>query len=118
MTTYALLVKQAVDTAANWAFSNPVLLNGELGHESDTKKYKLGDGLTNWNDLVYSSVDWVDILNLPTEFPPTTHGHPWESISGPPATYPPSTHDHTNLTGLQVYLLILRLRHLAMLPAT
>lgn len=39
--------------ASQWAVTNPVLESGELGIETDTKKLKLGDGRTAWNDLVY-----------------------------------------------------------------
>lgn len=34
------------DTAAKWTEVNPVLLKGEVGIESDTKKMKVGDGST------------------------------------------------------------------------
>lgn len=42
------------DTAANWTNSNPVLLKGELGLETDTNKFKIGDGVKAWKDLAYS----------------------------------------------------------------
>lgn len=38
-------------TAAEWASANPVLLDGEPGLETDTRKLKFGDGVTAWNDL-------------------------------------------------------------------
>lgn len=41
------------DTAANWASVNPVLLEGEVGIETDTRKQKFGDGVTAWNSLAY-----------------------------------------------------------------
>lgn len=41
------------DTAANWTSVNPVLLEGEVGIETDTKKQKIGNGLTPWNNLAY-----------------------------------------------------------------
>lgn len=41
------------DTAANWTSVNPVLLEGEVGIETDTKKQKIGDGSTPWNNLAY-----------------------------------------------------------------
>lgn len=41
------------DTAANWTSVNPVLLEGEVGIETDTKKQKIGDGSTPWNGLQY-----------------------------------------------------------------
>lgn len=40
-------------TAAQWAAANPVLGSGELGYETDTKYFKLGDGVTAWNSLDY-----------------------------------------------------------------
>ncbi len=46
---------QRNDTSTNWATANPVLATGEVGWESDTKKFKLGDGVTAWNSLAYAS---------------------------------------------------------------
>lgn len=48
-------VLQRRDTAANWAAANPILAEGELGIVTDTKGYKIGDGVTHWNDLAYPS---------------------------------------------------------------
>lgn len=42
------------DTAANWTSTNPTLAAGELGFESDTLKFKIGDGSTAWASLKYS----------------------------------------------------------------
>lgn len=42
--------------AVNWSTKNPVLLKGEMGIESDTRKIKIGDGVTAWNDLLYANV--------------------------------------------------------------
>ena len=52
-TTVKVQIQQRVDTASNWTNANPTLLAGEVGHESDTKKYKLGDGSTAWTSLDY-----------------------------------------------------------------
>lgn len=41
-------------TSSEWTTSNPILLNGELGFETDTKKFKIGDGVNSWNLLIYS----------------------------------------------------------------
>lgn len=47
-------MKQRIDTKANWASSNPVLLKGELGIVSDDPNlYKVGDGATAWNALPF-----------------------------------------------------------------
>ena len=42
------------DTAANWASANPTLTTGELGYETNTGKFKIGDNATAWNSLAYS----------------------------------------------------------------
>lgn len=47
--------QQAPYTAAQLTQTNPVLLDGEVMHESDTGKYKIGDGRTAWNNLPYKS---------------------------------------------------------------
>lgn len=38
-------------TAASADVSNPILRDGEPGWEKDTKVFKIGDGVTPWNDL-------------------------------------------------------------------
>jgi hypothetical protein len=43
------------DTAANWTIDNPVLALGETGWETDTRRVKLGDGTTAWNDLPFAA---------------------------------------------------------------
>lgn len=48
------------DTAAQWSLHNPVLLDGEIGIESDTHRFKLGDGTTAWSSLLYSSRSLAD----------------------------------------------------------
>ena len=39
------------DTEANWAYYDPILLEGEIGFVTDSVHYKLGDGVHAWNDL-------------------------------------------------------------------
>ena len=51
--TLNALQKQRRDTASNWTSNNTVLLAGELGYETDTKKFKIGDGSTAWQSLDY-----------------------------------------------------------------
>lgn len=46
--------QQKRDTAANWTTDDPTLLSGEFGVETDTGKYKIGDGTTAWTSLVYA----------------------------------------------------------------
>lgn len=44
------------DTAARWKEINPILLEGELGLESDTLNAKIGDGVHTWKELDYAKV--------------------------------------------------------------
>lgn len=49
--------------ASEWTSANPVLMEGELGLELDTGKYKIGNGSTAWNSLSYSSLPSTAISN-------------------------------------------------------
>ena len=40
-------------TTAEWETENPILLKGEMGYDSTSKRYKIGDGVKNWNKLQY-----------------------------------------------------------------
>ena len=51
------------DTAANWTAKNPVLMVGELGFEIDTNKFKIGDGVKNWNALEYAVKDEIALTD-------------------------------------------------------
>ena len=46
-------IQLRTDITTSWAAANPILLSGEMGIESDTGKYKVGDGASAWNDLSY-----------------------------------------------------------------
>ena len=72
-------------TAAAWAAANPVLADGEIGLEKDTRLLRFGDGVTAWNDLpALSGGDSGSVLTLaedlatdpvnaaPTAFGPVT----------------------------------------------
>lgn len=73
MTTPAIM-RQRRDTAANWTSVNPILENGQLGIETDTRLAKFGDGATAWNSLPYC---WAL----------ASHTHAWSDItSGVPTT--------------------------------
>ena len=53
----ATRMQQRRGTAAQWISTNsgagPVLNAGEMGWESDTNKFKIGDGVNNWTSLDY-----------------------------------------------------------------
>ena len=48
--------QQKFDTAANWAKSTIVLLAGEMAIESDTGKFKFGDGKKTYAELSYVGI--------------------------------------------------------------
>lgn len=50
-------------TASQWYDKNPVLKNGELGIEIDTKKIKVGNGTNQWRSLNYINVVPADFAN-------------------------------------------------------
>lgn len=52
-------------TAAQWTTANPILAAREPGVETDTKKSKVGDGVTAWNALPYTKVAWSDVDGKP-----------------------------------------------------
>lgn len=49
----ATRMQQRRGTAAQWTSANPILNIGEIGFESDTNKFKMGDGVNHWADLDY-----------------------------------------------------------------
>jgi len=44
------------DTAANWTSANPTLAEGEIGIETDTEQFKIGNGADAWDDLIYAGI--------------------------------------------------------------
>jgi hypothetical protein len=48
------LIQLRSDTAANWTSTNPILAVGEMGFETDTNLFKIGDGSTLWTSLLYA----------------------------------------------------------------
>lgn len=57
--------------AAEWAALNEVLLERELGLETDTRKFKFGTGVTPWNALEYAGgggggAKWLNGSAAPT----------------------------------------------------
>ena len=52
------------DTAENWSNSTGVLLKGEIGIEIDTRKFKIGDGTSDWQALPYANMSIEEIESL------------------------------------------------------
>jgi Major tropism determinant N-terminal domain len=77
------IIQHKRGTSSNWTTQDPVLAVGEIGYETNTGKFKIGDGTTAWSGLSYFStsaggsgtVTSVD-MSVPTGL----------SISGNPVT--------------------------------
>ena len=55
----AVRIQMRRDTAAAWTAANPILAAGEMGLETDTTYYKIGNGSTAWNSLSYGAYNGV-----------------------------------------------------------
>jgi hypothetical protein len=69
------LIQLRGGTAAAWTAANPILAEREMGIETDTWLYKIGDGVTNWVSLAYTSLRLVDegtIINFADQSHPST----------------------------------------------
>ena len=51
----AVIIQFRNGTAQAWFAANPVLLPGEIGVETDTDLFKIGNGTTAWNALPYAN---------------------------------------------------------------
>jgi hypothetical protein len=49
----ATRMQQRRGTAQQWTTANPILAAGEIGFESGTNKFKIGDGVNTWSSLTY-----------------------------------------------------------------
>lgn len=58
----ATRMQQRRGTASQWTSANPILAAGEIGYETDTNKFKIGDGTTAWGSLSYfiNAADLID----------------------------------------------------------
>ena len=55
MSTVRIQVRRGV--AADWTSVNPILAAGEMGVETDTNKFKFGNGTGAWTTLAYAASD-------------------------------------------------------------
>lgn len=64
--SFAATIKLRGDTAANWTSEDPTLSAREVGLETDTKRFKVGDGATAWTSLAYAVPDISSTGDLTT----------------------------------------------------
>lgn len=60
----AVQIQLRNDTAADWTAANPTLMVGEFGLETDTRRFKIGDGVTAWNSLGYGALDVPSLVSV------------------------------------------------------
>jgi len=79
-------------TYQEWHDTNPVLAMAEPGFESDTGMFKIGDGSTPWNDLLYMSCCIDGVTPTPTKTPtPTPTKTPTPTPTKTPTPTPTKT---------------------------
>lgn len=71
MTTLNAKVILNVKTAAEWANSTEILLEGELGIESDTRLIKIGNGVDTYPNLPYTAASDINDIEGVTVTNPT-----------------------------------------------
>lgn len=77
-------LQQRYNESSTWERINPILQAGEIGIESNTGKFKCGDGRRKWNELDYAAGDRFNCLfadnvnNIPD-----ANEHPWEIMIVP-----------------------------------
>ena len=65
----AIRIQLRRDTAANWTSSNPVLRAGELGIETDTLKFKIGNGSSTWTQIAnYANITSTGLSNSLSDY--------------------------------------------------
>lgn len=62
------------DTAANWTTNNPTPASGEPCFETDTGKFKIGDGVTTYNNLSYQGENSAPTNMMTTDTDQTITG--------------------------------------------
>ena len=51
-----IIIQLRRDTASNWSANNPIIAEGEIGIETDTGKFKLGNGANSWSTISYGGI--------------------------------------------------------------
>ena len=82
----AIRMQQRRGTLSQWAAANPVLAAGEIGWESDTNKFKIGDGVNQWDDLQYFTAGSGDDGSLEDYIPLTAIGVTVAPVASPTFT--------------------------------
>lgn len=65
MATNNVKIQQRVDTKENWNESSAILLKNEIAFESESGRYKIGDGVSTWSELpLFGGGEYSDVNNV------------------------------------------------------
>lgn len=59
----AVRIQLRRDSAENWELNNPILAQGEIGLDLTTGNFKIGNGVNQWTQLNYFSVEVEDVIS-------------------------------------------------------
>jgi hypothetical protein len=97
------LIQNRRDTAANWDSVNPILASGEFGVETDTNKFKIGDGVTDWQNLAYQGSQGIPAGGTSgqvlTKLSSTNYDIAWADATGASSSATQLKHLVRNTTG-------------------
>jgi hypothetical protein len=86
------------DTESNWTSNNPTLASGEMGIETDTDQFKIGDGSTVWSSLAYGGI--VGPAGVTTATSPLAYNAGTQTVSIDLSAYDTSTEVDGKITAL------------------
>lgn len=69
--------------STQWTSNNTLLADGEMGIETDTSLFKIGNGSTAWNSLAYGGIRGVTGPTGPLAIGPTGFTGPASFVTGP-----------------------------------
>jgi len=69
--------------STQWSSSNTILASGEMGIETDTSLFKIGNGSTAWNSLAYGGIKGSTGPTGPVAIGPTGFTGPASFVTGP-----------------------------------
>ena len=97
------LIQNRRDTAYNWTTVNPTLAEGEFGVETDTNKFKIGDGITIWQNLPYQGANALPAGGttgqILTKLSSSNYDVTWQDASGVTTAASQVKHIVRNSTG-------------------
>lgn len=95
--------------AADWTSVNPVLASGEPGHETDTGRFKIGDGTSTWTALSYADAgggstvtNLADLADVTATVPTSGQVLKWNGTAWAPAADADTNTDTTYTVSAEV----------------